>query len=215
MRISASHRPRLYDIPYDHPACEHMSYATQNQTLHSFTVCKHERRFLSQARYSRERPNRNFDLGYHSHSYFTNNLHNITMCKERKWRYRCDCRTTTIQPCRHRCFENAHPETSLRSMPRDQGRPPCAYTSPTNMYASSGWRGPTECLPPKAYMVGARVCSRGSYRWKMSMESDDGVSLSLKQDLESGKSGPAESDIISYPPGRGSRWRQILMVRAQ
>lgn len=137
------------------------------------------------------------------------------MCKERKWRYRCDCQTTTIQPCRHRCFENTHPDTSLQSMPRDRGRPPCAYISPTNMNASSGWRGPIECLPPTAYMVDARVCSRASYGWTGPMESYERMSPNLGQDLESEKLGFEKLVIAATPSTRGSRWRQILTARRQ
>ncbi|TLD23468.1 hypothetical protein E2P81_ATG08812 [Venturia nashicola] len=137
------------------------------------------------------------------------------MCKERKWRYRCDCQSTTIQPCRHHCFENAHPETSLRSMPRDQGRPPCAYASPMSMNVSSGWRSPTECLPPKAYMVAAGVCSRGSYQWTGMTGPYERMLPSLEQGLESGKPGPDKLSITEILPARGSRWRQILMAWRQ
>lgn len=135
------------------------------------------------------------------------------MCKEKQWRYRCGCKTTTIQPCRDQCFNDIHPESSLRSMPRDPGRPPCAFASPSSMDDPTGWLRPTECLSPTAYMVNARVCSRGSFDWKDVMGSYKGDPASLELDLESDELDANSTTKPVNLTARLNRWRQILTAR--
>jgi hypothetical protein len=139
------------------------------------------------------------------------------MCKEQKWRYRCGCHTTAIQPCRKRCFENEHPEIGLLSMPRDPGRPPCAFATLSDMDDCSGWRRPTECLAPTAYVVDAQVCLRGSSQRPELMGLEESKQGSVREGSGDEKSALGKESVSRNHLMHGilwerpSRWRKTLV----
>lgn len=140
------------------------------------------------------------------------------MCKEQKWRYRCGCHTTTIEPCRRKCFNDARPEIGLSSMPRDPGRPPCSFPSPSAMDDCLGWRRPTECLSPTAYVVDALVCRLGSYDWTDVMGSYESKLEESGETTESENSAPSrllasrKSLLHGSLWKRPGRWRQMMVA---
>lgn len=205
------HHPKLYDIrPLNIRA--NITRQTCSKTTYDKYV-QTEALFLSKPN-SKGRLNKSI-LELHQTSLKSLSHIQSTMCKERKWRYRCDCQTTTIQPCRHRASKTVTQRLVCdRCRTNEEDRlAPSQLLQAWTLLRRAGGVQQNVCLRQPTWSTRVSALA-GSDQWPEVMESFENEPVSSEQeDSDSEKSDLNKLMMAANPSGHGSRWRRNSLAR--